>query len=312
MLLNQNQIQEINDIINLQHILFIAVNIGPEMLSDFELQQLKDANLLFPAYFDSQQTPFDEMFRWGQLASSLKDKDAKKLNYQNFKDFLKKNKHIPFSQVERNALNLAKQQASLDVRGLGNRICKETHQLIINADNKLKSAYEKTISEKLVDNIKNRGSISELVSELGYKTSDWSRDFGRISDYVMTQAYEEGRAAHIKQQYGDDALVYKKVFETACKKCVQLYLTNGAGSEPRVFTITQLQNNGTNIGRKVDEWLPTVGPTHPHCRCMLMYVDSNYEWNPETQDFDKPKEFKRKVQRRSKVNIEIGDKRITV
>ena len=307
MLFNSSQIEEIMSIINLQHILFVAMNVGIELLSDFELDLLRKAGFDID---EIKQSPFDEMFRWGLLSSALKEAQSKKVTYEQFKNFLLEQK--PLSPVEEYALSFAKQQANSDIRGLGNKIQKETRQIIIEASQKQREKYEKIINTELTESIKNKRSITEMVSNIGHKTNDWSRDLGRIADYTMTQAYEEGRAQQIKNQYGDEALVYKKVFQSGCKKCVQLYLTKGVGSQPRLFKLSELQANGTNIGRKVDEWLPTVGPTHPHCRCMLVSVDPNYEWDETTQDFSKPKQFERKVQRKSKVKITIGEREYNV
>ena len=45
---------------------------------------------------------------------------------------------------------------------------------------------------------------------------------------------------------------------------------------------------------------------------MLVSVDPNYEWDETAQDFSKPKQFERKVQRKSKVKITIGEREYNV
>ncbi|HNQ20263.1 MAG TPA: hypothetical protein PKI46_04285, partial [Bacteroidales bacterium] len=177
-----NQIAEIMDIIRTQHILFIATQIGPEMLSDSEVSLLREIG------FDVEQigiTPFEEIFRWGLLSMSIGDKKSKDLKYSKFKDFLKSGNYLPLTPVEKTAIEVAQKQASSDIRGLGNRISQQTGQLLIESDQQQRLEYEKIITNETVSNIKNRGSISNLVSNLGHKTGDWARDFGRISDYVM-------------------------------------------------------------------------------------------------------------------------------
>jgi hypothetical protein len=301
----QNQIEQLIDIVNLQHIIFIATNVSPEMLSDTEINILRQAGINIQSI---QNTPFDEMFRWGMLSSGLGNKKAAGMKYSQFESFLKSGQYLPLTQVEKTAVNIAKKQAANDIRGLGNRINAQTGQLLIEADQNQRRKYEKIITQETLKVIQNRGSISNLVSNLGTRTGDWARDFGRIADYVMTLAFEEGRAAQITSQYGIDSLVYKKVFHSACKKCIQLYLTNGFGSEPKVFKLSELYKNGSNIGRKADEWKPIIGSTHNWCRCMLTYVNPEYDWDEKQQDFNKPKPYERKVQRKSKTTITIGDK----
>ena len=57
MLFNSSQIEEIMSIINLQHILFVAMNVGIELLSDFELDLLRKAGFDID---EIKQSPFDE------------------------------------------------------------------------------------------------------------------------------------------------------------------------------------------------------------------------------------------------------------
>ena len=304
-----DQIESLRGIIDLQHVIFIATQIGPEMLSNAELKLLKSAGVTLD---DITMTPFDEMFSWGMLSSAIGHKRSNNMKYEEFEAFMRSGQYLPLSPVEKTAKEIAQRQAASDIRGLGNRINMATGQLVIEADMAQRANYESIITEESVKNIQNRGTRANLVSNLGHRTGDWARDFGRISDYVMTQAYEEGRATQIKNEHGSDANVYKKVFTSACKKCVSLYLTKGFGSEPIVFKLSELQNNGTNIGRKVAEWLPVIGPTHPWCRCMLVYVDPNYNWDEQAQDFNKPKEYQRVVQRNSRVRVQIGNRTVTV
>lgn len=258
-----NQISEILQIINYQHILFIGTNVGIDVLSDADIFLLEQSGFDVSA-LEKAKTPFDEMFRFGMLSSALGYKKTSELNYSQFTRFLRDTGEIKLTEVEELALLNAKKQASSDIRGLGNRIEKDTEQILIEFDQNQRREFEQKISEQTQANISERGSISDLVSRLGHKTGDWARDFGRISDYVMHQAFENGRAEQILREHGEDAEVYKNVYEKACKHCVRLYLTKDVGSEPILFKLKDLMANGTNIGRKPPEWKAVVGPTHPH------------------------------------------------
>lgn len=261
---------------------------------------------------DPLVTPYEMQFRWGIMSQAIGSIKSRKLKFADFLRFLKEGRHLPLTPVEQFALDHAKRQAHKDITGLGNRIADSVNQTIIEIDQAQRSKYEQVISEEVQDVIKNKKSIKELISKLGHRTKDWTRDFGRISDYVMHQAFEEGRAQQIKSEHGDDALVYKDVYPGACSTCIKLYLTDGLGSKPVLFKLKDLVANGTNIGRKKDELKPVVGPTHPHCRCTLGYYDPNYEWDERSQSFNKPREWKRKVQRKSKAYVQIGNTVIEV
>lgn len=45
-----------------------------------------------------------------------------------------------------------------------------------------------------------------------------------------------------------------------------------------------------------------------NCRCELHYIPEGYTWDEELKSFVPPKDYKRKIERRSKVKITVGDK----
>lgn len=68
-----------------------------------------------------------------------------------------------------------------------------------------------------------------------------------------------------------DVEVYKKVIndDRLCRWCDKFY-RNPDGS-PIIYTLAQLQANGTNYGKPKSEWKPVLGKTHPFCRCQLFH-----------------------------------------
>jgi hypothetical protein len=66
-----------------------------------------------------------------------------------------------------------------------------------------------------------------------------------------------------------DVIVYKKVVndDRLCRWCDRFY-RNEDGS-PILYTLAELQANGSNYGKPKSEWKPVLGKTHPFCRCQL-------------------------------------------
>lgn len=306
MLFTQNQINELFDLIDTYHIVFIGSNIGSDILSS------EDKSLLKKHGIDLSSLPKEEIinnaFKFGVLSEALGDKNTKDLSFVEFKDYIKKGKFIPLTNSEELAIEALKYQAYSDIKNLSAKVKRGLNQEIIN-----RSQYEKIIETTAEKTIRERASINSMVLELGRQTQDWGRDLGRISDYILHNAFDQGKANFLKSEYGEEALVYKRVFPGACQHCIKAYLTNGIGSEPRIFKLSDLQKNGTNIGRPASNWLPVVGALHPHCRCTLESYDPNYIWNKKTQSFDIFKEkFERKVQRKSKIKISVGNKNFEI
>ena len=86
--------------------------------------------------------------------------------------------------------------------------------------------------------------------------------------------------------------------------------------------MSELAANGTNIGRKPNEWLPTLQQLHVNCRCLLQYYEEipgttkgDYEFDESKQRYilkQKDLSDDSKKVRRSKVHIQVGDKHFDV
>jgi hypothetical protein len=66
-----------------------------------------------------------------------------------------------------------------------------------------------------------------------------------------------------------DVLVFKQVVwdNRLSAECRKLH-TNPDGS-PKIYTMAELEANGTNVGKPKSQWKAVIGGTHPNCRCAL-------------------------------------------
>ncbi len=305
MIFTPRQIEELMKVIDKYHILFTAQHVGFDVLQPNDKALLRSYGIDVDRLKDNSQV--EHAFKFGLLSYSLSQPAAKKLDYPAFKQFLDSGRFIPLNTREKDSLEALKTHSYSDIRGLGNKIKADFDQSHIEADQRQRARYEKIIQDTAEETLINRGSVRDMVSALGRKTEDWSRDFGRISDYVLHSAFDQGRAAGIEREKGKDALVYKDVYPGACRHCISHFLTAGIGSQPKIFKLSTLQANGTNVGKKVDNWLPVIGPLHPWCRCTLADVPEGYDWDPSTRSFSTPStDYERKVQRKSKIKVQVG------
>jgi hypothetical protein len=293
MLFSNNELEDFFKLIDSYHLIYIGQNVDSKLFTN------DDKNLLKSFGIDINQFPKETLinsnFKFGVLAEYLGNKDTKNISYIDFKNYVKKGKFIPLTNLEEKVLENIKHQAYHDIKGVSNKI--------------QKTLIQKNIELSTTENVKNRESIRNLVLDLGHKTGEWNRDFGRIADYVMHSSYESGRAAMMEERNkGKDVKVYKDVkIEGACKHCIKLYLDYDL--KPKIFLLSELRANGTNIGVKADNWKPTLGSLHPHCRCTLQYYEEGTTWNEKTRMFEfLESNFVRKVATKSKIKITIGDK----
>ena len=59
--------------------------------------------------------------------------------------------------------------------------------------------------------------------------------------------------------------------------CTRLHV--GPDGHPRIFTLAELERNGTNHGRKARDWKPTVSGIHPHCQCVSVRIPEGWGFN---------------------------------
>jgi len=276
-------IQEVNDIIKLlqdSQWLFIARNINPEILPKEIV-----SDLISRGFDLNTINRFPQLaFQFGMLSVYLGENKSKQISFETLKKMIKANKVKPLSQEEKYAVEIVEHRAVEGITGLGNKMSSNLRTIIIEGDLKKRKDYERLIKDKAKEAIKNRESKKWLASQIGEVSKDWARDLDRISDFVLHEAYDNGRAYSIKKKFGEDSNVYKRVHDNACKHCKKLYLKKNS-KEPIIFNLMDLLNNGTNINVKTKDWKPVIGATHPWCRCDLEYLIPGYVWDNNLEEF---------------------------
>ena len=304
---SQKQIQELMLIVDQHQMMFVGTNVGMDYLTDQEVDVLRRAGLPVGDMM-SRKGYVDEAFTFGILASGMSDQRAKGMNYTDFKKFMSSKNYMPLTDKETAAIDHLKYETFSDISWLGEKVKRDVKSIIVEKDKEYRSKYEDIILDSAIKTVEMRGSVRDMVSEIGHKTGDWERDLGRIAEYTLHNAYEEGRAAQLERSSGKEVLVYKDVYPGACKHCVKHYLTAGPGSKPRVFKLNDLRANGNNVGKKAADWVPTLGPMHPYCRCTLNELPEGHVWSEEEVKFVRGKrDLKEKVRNRKKVSVKIGN-----
>jgi hypothetical protein len=279
--LSIEQTEELLKIISSNQLVAIGTNLGPDYLTVSDQELLMNAGIDYE--YLPEGDPIFSQFSYGLLSEALGQTAFNNFTYDQLKEYIKYGQYIPLNFTEQSAINSIKKQTLNDLRTLNGKIFRDVNQVLI--DNTLK-AQQEFIKQEIAHSIEFKKTISEVAHTIAEKTGDWSRDFERIVAYNSHTAIEEGKAAMIQRdQEGKDPIVYKSVFYDACDSCVDLFLTKGRGSRPRLFKLSELKANGTNIGRKKAEWKATLGPIHPYCRCALHLWREGMIWDNKRQRF---------------------------
>lgn len=305
MIFTPAQVEEILGVMDYHYSFVIGKSLGFDSLTDEERDNLKRHGVDVESY--KGKPIYDKMYLFGKLSAAL-GKQTDTIDYDDFKKFVERGQYQPLTDHEKMELKFAKKKTYTHLKGLKSKSLDYLRGRMTEAEHTAyREKYEGTVKDAIERGVAERKSVSEIVSDLGHKTGEWRHDWGRIVETEMNDVFQQARLQGIIDKYGPDAMVMKTVFPGACKHCIRLYLTGGIGSEPKQFKASELLANGTNIGRKTFEWKPVVGSTHPFCRCHIVYVPPGYVWDEEKGMFVIGK-FERKVERKSKIKITIGDK----
>lgn len=289
MIFSASQVADMLSILRRHELVFIAAQLGVEFLTPEDKALLLAAGIDVDGYTNSQGI-LEHAFLFGMLAEAIGSKRAKGMNYKQFKRFLRSKNFIPLTDEEELALDNVKQRAYTDITNLSNRMAGAFRNVVLRNNAEQLLLAQKIVRDKAVKAVELRQGATKLASELGHAAEDWSTDWLRVSYYILHEAYNTGRAQSILKQYGEDAEVYFDVLKKACKMCRKLYLVDpeDPDSMPIVFKLKDLIANGNNIGRRQAEWLPTIGPIHPFCRCILNHRPAGYDWDSELRAFATP------------------------
>jgi hypothetical protein len=294
------QIQQMMEIIKINQAVFIAGQIGFEYLSTDEKNLLKKIGLTDKT-FKLGISDIDKSYYFGMMSFLLEEGDSYKTTEKEFdvwyKDKLKKKSKSISKDV---GLKHLKDRAYVDLSGLGNKVSTKISNTILTVNQRERNKIKDKVKTKTIEAFEENKTQQWLASELKAITEDWARDFSRIANYTLQEAYGVGRAAQIQEDYGDEAEVYKQTFPGVCKHCLKNY--GAPGEKPKIYKLEELKANGDNIGRP--EQIPVVGPAHPWARSILHVIPKGAVWSDEQKRFVIVRDTKG-VKRTSKVKITI-------
>jgi hypothetical protein len=292
-LLTPGQFETVKQIVRDYHSAFAVGMFGPDAIPAEEVQRLIDAGILpqdlaliFQPAPGELPPPAERVtdlaYQYGAMLAKPAQKDAaRKMTADQFVTHLERTRP-QLNAVERQAMAFARFNAGEHIRGMGDRFALEVGTLIRNADAEQRRRYLGTVQRELERNIDRRGTWRELASEIGHATKDWSRDMQRVAATEKQSAMQEGTAREMAKGRDPAQIRVAKIpAPDACSDCIRLHLTAGQGSAPRIFKLSELQSNGTNVGRKRANWKAGVGPVHPWCGCELQEVPPGFAFDAE-------------------------------
>lgn len=309
MLFNNEQIQDILELVDFRFADLVWKIFGPKHLTSQDKGILKKFGI-DPAKLSKNIPPYWANWMFGLLSGKLSDYQARQITYKDLMEYLARRQYETPSSREIEEYEIACNRTYGYLKGLGDKMKKDITSYISDSELRMRLEQEKVIKEGMKQGILGRETTKLIASKIGSKLNDWSRDWNRIVETEYQGVFNMGRVqSYMREGDGSSTLIYFDVFPGACSHCIRLYLTSGIGSEPKLFTAEELISNGTNIGRKVRDWKPTIiTAVHPFCRCLARRYIKGDVWDKEKRVFKQPDNYERKVAPGAKAKIIVGDK----
>lgn len=139
-----------------------------------------------------------------------------------------------------------------------------------NNDDYKRNALQNLDRAFQADELIKESSLGKVKQKLRDTAKDANRDWQRVALTEMGNAIGAASVDRIVSLNVDKDLTEVYVYripvndEKTCKYCRRFY--NADDGSQKIYKLSTLLANGTNYGKKTDQWQPVTGSTHPNSR----------------------------------------------
>lgn len=157
-----------------------------------------------------------------------------------------------------------------------------TNDIISQIESQIMPFTDRTEGKHIYELIRDKDIHKKyLAGALRESVKNWAVRWKTIVNTELGRASQFGAMDAIlhnnKGTAPSEILVYKVGPHdgATCKHCMKFWFTDD-GVTPKVYKMSELIANGTNIGKKVADWKPTIDNTHPNERHKLVELQSGF------------------------------------
>lgn len=269
MVTKKETIEKIREIISKHYSRLVISTLGRNVLSPDELKEL-EAMGIDTSNVDSLMTlvynhnflnhPIDELSPGSVEDMKSQQSDKRSLPKGQAHDYTVENINDKTKQYI--------EKLKLDVMTRVEGIIRE------NNDAYKMDALQNLDRNDILDDLIKESTLGKLKQKLRDTSGDGNRDWTRIAVTEMSNAIGVASVDRIvSNNIGadlDDVYVFRITVKDSktCKWCRRFY--DDEDGSPKLYMLSSLLSNGSNYGKKTDEWMPVIGATHPNERCSQM------------------------------------------
>lgn len=265
MVIKKDTIQRIREIIEKHHNALAISVVGKNYLSPSRLKELQaqgidisnEEAVLEAAYYHNWLNPYNSQIKPLTYSEMKNQQQLHALPIGEAHD-------ISIEHLNSNMAQLIDSQKAA--------VASRIEGFIRDNNNKYKmDALQNLDRHPNIDQMVKEQTIPQLKRNLRDYTGTASKNWDRIVNTEVSNAVGLGSTDRIvgenKEKDLGEIYVYRIVIRdgSLCKFCRKFFLDSDG--TPKVYKLSTLLNNGSNYGKKADQWLPTTMVTHPNERC---------------------------------------------
>lgn len=260
MIIKASTLEKIRKIIEEKHTRLMVGMLGPDVLSTEELVELRrrgiqladDASILERLYYHNYLNPHASKYTPTTLGEMKTQQN--------------KTSTLPVTAIHEASKTYLNQNLKQLIEKQKADVLSRIEGLIQDTNNTFKFSQQ----QKLDDLVQNN-TVSQLKIKLRDLSHDGNRSWDRVVNTEVSNAISLGSVDRIVDENidkpSDEVYVYRIVQNDAalCKYCRKFYMDSDG--TPKVYKLSTLLGNGSNYGKKREQWLPVANATHPNERC---------------------------------------------
>lgn len=274
MLLSSRQVAAIKSRVRLAHLALMVELLGDGAVPPRTLREIQKAGLYKRA---AQTDIIRKSYIFGRLAISQPDVLA--MDDAAFRKWLRA-REVVLDDVAKGTVRNLRRSFMHQMQVLGDNLAAKVEEAVLKAEKDLHRLLSRRPRPSIEDKAR-KDAVAKLAKSLQVVTTQQLGEARRMALAEINNAYQEGRAHEIVVKSGQpDPWVFKRPRPDCCDECRVAYLMED-GKTPRLFRLSALAANGTNVGKSRGERGAVVGSLHPNCNCELNYLHAGFGFNQE-------------------------------
>lgn len=265
MVTSQKVIDIIKKIIDKHHNKLVISMLGTDLLTKQQLNELKSTN----EYLQNNESIFTNVYNHNFINNPVDEHTPTSIGDMKVQQSVQG--LVPQGEANSYSIDSINQNVKQHIDKMKVDVVSRIEGIIRQNNDKFKfNSLQNLNRSDLADTLVKESSLGKVKQQLRDSSKGATRDWQRVALTEMSNAIGIGSVDRIVTNNRDNDLnevfVYRVIVgdSITCKWCRKFY--GDVGQPPKLYKLTTLLNNGSNYGKKTDDWKGVVGATHPNTR----------------------------------------------